>query len=341
MVTRDPLLPKRHPQQDFFVCDIVDAAIKGDMDSMEHPIFSLSTKPDMKARKYRNGDTVMNVTPSAYGLPTVHDRDILIYCISQCMAAKNNGQEPTPKLKIDAHSLLEATNRPKGGRGYALLKDSLRRLHGVQIETNITQGGDSGWDLFNLVDTAHARSATPDGPMQEIDITLSAWVFAAIKNNHVLTLSPTYFQLRKPIERRLYELARKHCGKQSKWEIKLDKLKAKTGSQSSDKEFKRMLSKVITDNLAHKHMPDYTFELLDNKLIVRPIRSAPTQSYLPPLNSDTYEEARKYASGWDIRVLESEWRNWVTTKQIKVKNADSSFISFCKKRGPYKQEELF
>ena len=308
---------------------------------MEHPVFSLTTKPDMKPREYKNGDTFMRVSPSSYGLATVHDRDILIYCISQCMAALNNGQQVDRKLKIDAHALIEATNRPRGGRGYALLKDSLRRLQGTQIETNITQGGKEKFSVFGLVDRADVVRETRDGRMQEIEITLSDWVFDAIENNHVLTLSPTYFQLRKPIERRLYELARKHCGKQSKWEIGLAKLKAKTGSQSTDKEFKRMLSKVITDNLAHEHMPDYTFELSDHKLVVRPIRSTPTRSYLPPLNSDTYEEARKYAAGWDIRVLESEWRDWVSTKSITVRNPDTNFISFCKKRGAYKNEELF
>ena len=48
-----------------------------------------------------------------------------------------------------------------------------------------------------------------------------------------------------------------------------------------------------------------------------------------------------YASGWDIRVLEAEWRGWFYSKNIKVRNADTNFISFCKTRGPYKQEELF
>lgn len=341
MSSRDPLLPKRHPQQDFFVCDIVDAAIKGDMGSMEHPVFSLTTKPDMKPREYKNGDTFMKVSPSSHGLATVHDRDILIYCISQCVAALNDGQKVDRKLKIDAHALIEATNRPSGGRGYALLKDSLRRLQGTQIETNITQGGKETFSVFGLVDRADVVRETRDGRMQEIEITLSDWVFDAIENNHVLTLSPTYFQLRKPIERRLYELARKHCGKQSKWEIGLTKLKAKTGSQSTDKEFKRMLSKVITDNLAHEHMPEYTFELVDQKLVVRPIRKENSGPTLPALKSDTYEEARYFASGWDIRVLEEEWREWISTKNITVRNADRNFVSFCKKRGPYKQEELF
>ena len=341
MTKRNPLLPKRHPQQDFFVCDIVDAAPKGDMGSMEHPVFSLTTKPDMRTRDYQNGDTFIRISPSAKGLATVHDRDVLIYCISQCMAALNDGRQVNRKLKINAHEMLTATNRQTSGRGYELLKDTLRRLQGTQIETNIKQGGEERFSVFGLIDRAEVVRETRDGRMQEIEITLSDWVFDAIENNHVLTLSDKYFQLRKPIERRLYELARKHCGKQAKWEIGLTKLKEKAGSLSTDKEFKRMLAKVITDNLTHNHMPDYSFELTDQKLIVRPLKTATDVFTLPPLKSDTYEEARHYASGWDIRVLESEWRDWVAAKNITVRNPDSNFISFCKKRGPYQQEGLF
>jgi hypothetical protein len=74
-------------QADFFVCDIFDAAPKGDMASMEHPIFSISTKPDRRIRRYENGPNFVEITPSVKGLATVHDRDVLIYCISQCIAA--------------------------------------------------------------------------------------------------------------------------------------------------------------------------------------------------------------------------------------------------------------
>lgn len=84
---RFPLLRDRHPQQDFFVCDVFDAAPKGDMAPMEHPIFSISTKPDMKAREDRNGSTFVRVSPGELGLATVHDRNVLIYRISQLIAA--------------------------------------------------------------------------------------------------------------------------------------------------------------------------------------------------------------------------------------------------------------
>ena len=52
---KSPLLPDRMQQADFFVCDIFDAAPKGDMASMEHPIFSISTKPDRRIRRYEGG----------------------------------------------------------------------------------------------------------------------------------------------------------------------------------------------------------------------------------------------------------------------------------------------
>ena len=72
---RSPLLPDRRAVPDFFVCDILDAAPKGDMASMEHPVFSISTKPDRRIRRYETTDKskFIEVTPSMKGLATVHD----------------------------------------------------------------------------------------------------------------------------------------------------------------------------------------------------------------------------------------------------------------------------
>jgi hypothetical protein len=42
------LFPDRHPQKDFFILDIADVVPKDDTASMEHPLFSLATKPDMR-----------------------------------------------------------------------------------------------------------------------------------------------------------------------------------------------------------------------------------------------------------------------------------------------------
>lgn len=208
------------------------------MSSMEHPVFSLSTKPDMRPRRYERGGNWIEISPSRYGLATVHDRDVLIYCISQCMATLNEGRKVHRSMRFKAYDLLVATNRQTSGRGYELLKDALRRLQGTQIETNLRQGGEEYFKVFGLIDAAEIVKESREGRMLDVEITLSDWVFDAIENNHVLTLNRQYFFLRKPLERRLYELARKHCGTQSKWVVGLDTLREKCGSGSTDKEFR-------------------------------------------------------------------------------------------------------
>lgn len=339
---RSPLLPDRHPQRDLFVCDIVDAVPKGDMSSMEHPVFSLSTKPDMRPRRYERAGNWIEISPSRSGLATVHDRDVLIYCISQCMGALNEGRKVARTMRFKAHDLLIATNRQTSGRGYDLLKDALRRLQGTQIETNLRQGGKEYFKVFGLIDSAEIVRETRDGRMLDVEVTLSDWVFDAIENNQVLTLNRRYFFLRKPLERRLYELARKHCGQQSEWRVRLVTLLEKCGSGSSVKEFKRLIGKIIEDDAQHDYMPDYAFALDDETITVRQKKEterAPLPRSLAAMrvDSETYEKARAAAPGWDVHVLEDEWRSWVAEKEILVREADAHFVSFCKRRGPYRQ----
>ena len=77
------LAPKRHPNRDFFVADILNWAFKGDLHSMEHPMFSLSKKPDHRVRHYERNGVHVTVKPGSDGMATIWDKDILIYAISQ------------------------------------------------------------------------------------------------------------------------------------------------------------------------------------------------------------------------------------------------------------------
>jgi len=339
---RSPLLPDRHPQRDLFVCDIVDAVPKGDISSMEHPVFSLSTKPDMRPRRYERDGNWIEISPSRYGLATVHDRDVLIYCISQCMGALNKGQKVSRSMRFKAYDLLVATNRQTSGRGYELLRDALRRLQGTQIETNLQQGSREYFKVFGLIESAEVVRETRDGRMLDVEVTLSDWVFDAIENNHVLTLNKEYFFLRKPLERRLYELARKHCGAQPKWKCGIELLRDKCGSSSTRKEFRRLLGKIIEDDAVHDHLPDYVMSIEGDNVVFRPregeaVVALPFQA-LRFNKPDTLDDARRLAPGWDVYVLESEWRSWVHDKAIDVKDADRHFLAFCKKRGAYRDQ---
>ena len=332
---RPPLLPDRRSTPDFFVCDLMDAAPKGDMASMEHPIFSLSTKPDHRVKRYQHGEVFVEVKPSADGLATVHDRDILIYCISQLMAAINAGQVPSPVLHFKAYDLLKATNRMTNGQGYEALKAALERLAGTRISTNIITGGQEVFETFGIIERAKIVRETREGRMQEVEVKLSDWAFNAIRHQEVLTLHRDYFRLRKPLERRMYELARKHCGKQGEWKISLSLLQKKCGSASTEKEFRRLVTKIVEEDLKFQHMPDYSVTLDDSDMVTfRSRGSVPIPALdvqLVPVGNlmgETYHEAKIAAPGWDIYYLEREWRGWITESP---RDADAAFIGFCRK----------
>lgn len=328
---KSPLLPDRNKQNDLFVCDILDAAPKGDMGSMAHPVFSLSTKPSHRIRRYESGDQFLEIKPSSEGLATIHDRDILIYCISQLMAAINQGNEVAQTVKLKAYDFLKATNRVTDGRGYDSLRSALVRLQGTQIETNIISGGVEQLDIFSIIDRARIVRQTRDGRMQEVEIRLSDWVFNAINQKEVLTLHKDYFRLRKPLERRIYELARKHCGKKERWRVSLEILKDKCGSASTTREFKRLVKNIIKQDEEYSHMPDYAIRLdghvieFINRGTMFPETNAAWSGYL---DDDSYEQAKTIAPGWDVYYLENEWRNWMTEAP---KHPDKAFLGFCRK----------
>lgn len=333
--SRPPLLPDRYPTPDFFVCDVIDAAPKGDMASMEHPIFSLSTKPDHRIRRYEHGDAFIEIQPSALGLATVHDRDILIYCISQLMAAVNTNEALSPVVRFKAIELLKATNRVTSGEGYAALKAALERLRGTQISTNIVTGGQETFEVFGLIDRAKIVRETRDGRMQEVEVKLSDWVFNAIQHQEVLTLHRDYFRLRRPLERRMYELARKHCGKQSEWKVSLEILRKKCGSAASPKEFRRMVSEIVEQDAEHSHIPDYAVSLDDADMVTFRNRGSLAAKPEPDwprlrisLEPETYRAAASLAPGWDVYFIEREWLDWITEAP---RAPDAAFLGFCKK----------
>lgn len=335
-----PLLPDRHRNIDFFVCDVLDAVPKDDMASMEHPIFSLSTKPDTNIRQYNHNEAKITIVPSVLGLATIHDKDILIYCISQLIAKVNLGEEPGRTVRLKAYDLLIATNRETSGDGYRRLKEAFERLVGTRITTNIVTNGVEEINGFGLIDAWKIRINDPKtARMVELEVTLSEWMFRAILGKEVLTISRGYFRLRKPLERRMYELARKHCGNQSEWVISIELLKKKCGSAATDKEFRRLVTTIVEENDEHNHFPDYSITIEGenvrflNKLAIKPPALPQEIHAFPVFDPEIYHDAKTVAPGYDIYYLEQEWREfWVDSGKPELRDAGAAFIAFCKRR---------
>lgn len=249
------LLPNRHPNRDFFIADLVEWAVKDDRHSMEHPMFSLSKKPDRKIRRYdHNGNTVV-IAPGAYGLATIWDKDILIYAVSQLTAAVNQDRKDvSPTVRITAYDLLVSTNRHTGGGDYDQLQKAFERLSGTRITTDIRTNGVRQREGFGIIDSWKiVEKNSADGRMVAIELRLSDWLYNAIVGLEVLTINRDYFRLSRALERRLYELARKHCGHQIKWAVGLEVLYKKSGSTSPLKRFRLEIKNIAKVN----NLPDY------------------------------------------------------------------------------------
>ena len=329
------LLPDRHPNLDFFVLDIADAVPKDDMASMEHPLFSLATKPDMRHLEYRNGDNVLKIRPSGLGLPTIFDKDILIFTVSQLMARKNRGEPIGDTVRFSARELSVATNRPIGGNHYKRLEDAFARLQGAQFVTNIKSGGKIETRIFSLIDEGgFVRTDDERFRLDYCEVKLSRWLMRAIEADQVVTISHDYFRLRRPLERRLYEIARKHCGSGPKWQIGLANLQNKTGSNAHIKRFRHNIREIIKANVT----PFYSFDLDENDLVtVRPRTVTTTLTPTISLPAWAEEQARAHAKnlGRDYYALRSDWLSFAreeTAKGNPPQNAGAAFVAYCKKQ---------
>ena len=327
------LLPDRHPQIDFFLCDIFDAIPKDDIATMEHPVFSLSTRPDRRVLNYVHNGTRIEVTPSVKGLATIHDKDILIFCVSQLMAALNAGRAIGRTVTLRAHDLLVATNRETSGDAYRRLREAFERLAGTRITTNIVTGDHEVTSGFGLIESWEITRRTRGGRMVSVTVTLSDWLYRAVMAKSVLTLSRDYFRLRKPLERRIYELARKHCGRQEAWRVSVEVLLKKSGSASPRRVFRRMLR----DMIAAGHLPDYDMAEEEGDVIRFTRRGrlveGPAGPEAPPLSPEVLDVVRDLLPGADVYALEAEWRAfWASSGRPRLRSADGAFLGFVRKK---------
>jgi plasmid replication initiation protein len=284
----------------------------------------------MRHLRYEHNSNTLEIIPSGYGLATIHDKDVLIFVISQLIAKMKEGHEPGRTVILRAYDLLIATNKETSGDGYRRLKTGLDRLAGTRIKTNIKTNHVRITKNFGLIDSYEIVERSPDDErMMAIKIILSEWLYNAVAGFEVLTLHRNYFRLRKPMERRIYELAHKHCGSHEKWTVRLQTLKKKIGTTAPLKKFRFNVRKLVEMN----HLPDYKISLLDDVVTFTSRRMSAREGNvrLPRLTPETFEKAKRAAPGWDVYYLEQEWRDWLAKKE-RPENPGAAFVAFCHKK---------
>ena len=232
-------------------------------------------------------------------------------------------------LHLKAHDLLVATNRETSGDAYRRLREAFERLAGTRITTNIETGGHEVTTGFGLIERWEIVRKSRGGRMVSVAVTLSDWLYRAVLSKSVLTLSRGYFSLRKPLERRIYELARKHCGRQDSWQVSVETLLKKSGSASP----RRVFRKMIRDMISNQPLPDYQLEELPGDLIRVTPKTPVLETAPPSLRPETLDEARRLMPGADVYGLEADWRAmWARMGGRRLRSPDAAFLGWVRKR---------
>ena len=340
------LIPHRHPP-DLFVADLATPPLKDLAEHLEFPFFGLAPQPHHGIRRFEDEHgNYIDLLPGPYGLPTLFDQDILIYCMSVAMAEIRRGCPVPERVQMTASDLLQFANRPTGGRQYAAVEGAIHRLTTLTLKTNLRGEEATYTELFGIVDRAsmvrrHNRRDRP-GALLGCSVVLSAWIREALEERRVLTLHDDYFRLRTPMERAVYQLVRKHCGEQREWKIGLGKLQAKVGSSRRIPDFRRHI-RTVTKRWRDQDFLGYRIGFGDDLLVARydggPRRVAgdrqPRERRLTP---GTLETVRREHPDLDPGRMEMVWRSWAAGKAEAPRNAQAAFLGFCRRYAKLRAE---
>lgn len=260
---RAPARPPARPQGDLFRLDSpLTAEIRGERSLMAFPFFALAKNAWMKPLTYQTNTVSIEVRPSASGVATIYDKEIVLYIASLMSAKIEIGETVTQDFIFTAHDLFTVTGANHSARSYGRLSEALERLQGTQIKTNIEAGGEGEEGFFSWLSEAklhYSRTRGGERRLKAVKVRLCDWLFRAILlDRHVLDYAAAYFQL-GPIERRIYEVAR--SSGEERLETDLATFRLQIGYQNPLANFRNALKQIA----AADSIPDYRLELIEQE----------------------------------------------------------------------------
>lgn len=251
-------------QGDLFLLDSpLHGEIRGERSLMAFPFFALSKNAWMKPLTYQADTVSIEVRPSASGVATIYDKEIVLY-IASLMAAKiEAGEEVAQDFVFTAHDLFSVTGSNHSARSYGRLSEALERLQGTQIKTNIEAGGEGEEGFFSWLSEAklhYVKTRGGERRLKAVKARLCDWLYRAILlDRHVLDYARAYFQL-GPIERRIYEVARS-TSDGAGLDLDLATFRLQIGYQNPLANFRAALRQIAgTDTI-----PGYRIELVEGE----------------------------------------------------------------------------
>jgi plasmid replication initiation protein len=334
-------------QIDLFLPYLADLDLRDQREMMERPFFSLSKSKRLKPIDYTapDGKTWVHVSANPnYGMATIWDADILIYCASTLNDMKERRANEIPRvLRVMPYDILRSIGRPVSGRSYSLLNAALDRLQSTTIKTNIRadqrrEATFSWLDSWSqIVDEKTERS-------RGMSIALSSWFYEGVlMAGGVLSIDRAYFDITGGRERWLYRVARKHAGGagEAGFAIAMPTLFEKSGAEGQYRRFKFEIAAIVRENALPGYDLAFTPAAASPEPLLRIVRrdaanavaktkplvarssarTAPADRVKRPtpapeeargyLTDETLAHLRTHYRGWDFHALHAEFKSWL------------------------------
>lgn len=361
-------LDRETDQIDLFLPYLSDLDLRDQREMMERPFFSLSKSKRLKPIDYTSPDGRTWVHVSAnpnYGMATIWDADILIYCASILNDMKERRANEIPRvLRVMPYDVLRSIGRPVSGRSYALLGAALDRLQSTTIKTNIRaehrrEATFSWLDSWSqIVDEKTERS-------RGISLALSNWFYEGVlMTGGVLSIDRAYFDITGGRERWLYRVARKHAGGAGAagFSIALPTLFEKSGAEGQYRRFKFEIAAIVRENA----LPGYDLAFAEAASSPEPLlhivrrtdgpgrekpRPAPKSAAPQPwpsararkssgaadepqgyLTDETLTHLREHYRGWDFHALHADFKAWIQADEQRTPDRyQSAFVGYVRR----------
>jgi len=355
-----------HDGERVYLAEFMSCALKDIVGSMEYPLYQLQNNKNnlLMEKTFKYKGVTIELSSGKHGLPTMKDKTVLVFIVSQLMQLKNDkalakdGGVVGRKISFQAKDCSDFTNRSGCGKGNEALWLALERLQGTTMKSNVSFGKNSdieseirGQSLLGEYKIRRYKN-DPQRRLDSVEVEVSSWIYNAVMTDNVLTLSPRYFDL-SPTEQRIYELARKHAGEKQEFAFKFDTLYLKSGCENTKAKFRYQLRTICkTDD-----MPDYFIRMekrFDRKtgkstdFVVFTNRNtlagkkAPIQ--IPSLLPSTVEKLQMLfpneMSSDVIHDLVHVYAKKKHAKKEKIVNIDSEIIFFIIEEGKEETEKL-
>lgn len=254
------------------------SSVKDDIASMEFSFYSVSTKVDNLPYEFNNGHQIIRIVPSVIGRPNQQfDKDLMLYINSLLARAQFEHEDDHLKyrrIEINLADFCRFTHREFDGTMSEAFMNSLLRLRGTTIQTTVRSTAEdeliNGFSLIESYKVLKRSSGKREGVLSA-EVTISKWQARQVHDKYVLTIDDDYFSIKRPTERRIYEIARKFCGNQKiLFRISLSNLLMRMGLSASKtlRAFRYQIKQIVLRNEIPKY--NLAYDAQNDHLIIFP-----------------------------------------------------------------------